>query len=147
MNKYVKKIHDIADGMGEIRIMEVCGGHTNTIMQYGIRDILPNNIKLISGPGCPVCVTSQYDIDCMIELALQGVPVATYGDMINVPGTKTSLRDAQARGADVKMMYSIDQMLDDKDRVFFAVGFGLNRPPRSATRPAPCFAGAAHCRA
>jgi len=128
MNEYIEKIKDIASDMGEVRIMEVCGGHTNTIMQYGIRDILPDNIKLISGPGCPVCVTSQYDIDCMIELALQGIPVATYGDMINVPGTKTSLRDAQARGADVKMMYSIDQMLNDKDRVFFAVGFETTTP-------------------
>src|SRR5210317_1516044 len=128
MNEYIKKIKDISRDMGEVRIMEVCGGHTNTIMQYGIRDILPDNIKLISGPGCPVCVTSQYDIDCMIELALQGVPVATYGDMINVPGTKTSLRDAQAKGADVKMMYSIDQMLDEKERVFFAVGFETTTP-------------------
>ncbi len=128
MNEYVQKIEDLAKEMGEVRIMEVCGGHTNTIMRYGIREVLPSNIKLISGPGCPVCVTSQYDIDCMIELALSGVKVATYGDMINVPGTKMSLKDAQAQGADVKMIYSADQIIDEKDRVFFAVGFETTTP-------------------
>ncbi len=128
MNEYIEKIREVAKDMGEVRIMEVCGGHTNTIMKYGIREVLPKNIKLISGPGCPVCVTSQTDIDSMIELALRGVPVATYGDMINVPGTKGSLRDAQARGADVKMIYSVDQIIDDKDRVFFAVGFETTTP-------------------
>ncbi|MBP6881436.1 MAG: hydrogenase formation protein HypD [Candidatus Pacebacteria bacterium] len=128
MNEYIEKIREIAKDMGEVRLMEVCGGHTNTIMKYGIRDILPKNVKLISGPGCPVCVTSQTDIDSMIEIALAGIPVATYGDMINVPGTKMSLRDAQARGADVKTIYSVDQIIDDKDRVFFAVGFETTTP-------------------
>lgn len=124
----IEDIEDVAKGMGPVRIMEVCGGHTNTIMRYGLRDILPSNIKLISGPGCPVCVTSQYDIDCMIELALSGVKVATYGDMVNVPGTRMSLIDAQNLGADVKMIYSIDQIIDEKDRVFFAVGFETTTP-------------------
>ena len=128
MNELISKIRELAADMGEVRIMEVCGGHTNTIMKYGIREILPKNIKLISGPGCPVCVTSQYDIDCMIELALSGVKVATYGDMINVPGTKINLKDAQAHGADVKMIYSIDQIIHEKDRVFFAVGFETTTP-------------------
>lgn len=125
---YVKAIQELASSMGEARIMEVCGGHTNTIMQYGIRDILPSNIKLISGPGCPVCVTSQYDIDCVIELALKGVKIATYGDMVNVPGTKMSLRDAEGLGADLKTIYSVDQLLGEKDRVFFAVGFETTTP-------------------
>lgn len=124
----ITSIRELAEGMGEVRIMEVCGGHTNTIMQYGIRDILPDNIKLISGPGCPVCVTSQHDIDCMIELAMQGHKVATYGDMTNVPGTRMTLRDAQALGADVKTIYCVDQILDDKDRIFFAVGFETTTP-------------------
>jgi len=128
MNEYVEKIKTLARDMGDVKIMEVCGGHTNTIMRYGIRDILPPNIKLISGPGCPVCVTSQYDIDCAIELALSGVKLATYGDMINVPGTKTNLLDARARGADVKVIYSADQIIGEKDRVFFAVGFETTTP-------------------
>jgi len=128
MNEYIEKIETLAKDMGEIKIMEVCGGHTNTIMRYGIRDLLPKNIKLISGPGCPVCVTSQTDIDSMIELALSGIQVATYGDMINVPGTKMSLKDAQAKGADVKTLYSIDQITHEKDRVFLAVGFETTTP-------------------
>lgn len=128
MNKDVQTIQKIAKELGEVRIMEVCGGHTNTIMKYGIRELLPKNIKLISGPGCPVCVTSQRDIDSVIELALGGVKVAVYGDMVQVPGSKMSLRDARSRGADVKTLYSVDQMRDDKDRMFFAVGFETTTP-------------------
>jgi hydrogenase expression/formation protein HypD len=128
MNEYIQKINELAKDMNEVRIMEVCGGHTNVIMRYGIREVLASNIKLISGPGCPVCVTSQYDIDCMIKLALHGVKVATYGDMVNVPGTKMSLRDAQSQGADIKIIYCTDQIIDEKDRVFFAVGFETTAP-------------------
>ncbi len=124
----LEAIRTLAKDMSEVRIMEVCGGHTNTIMKYGIREVIPSTIKLISGPGCPVCVTSQHDIDCMIELALHGIKVASYGDMLNVPGTKMSLRDAQARGADIKMLYSIDQLWEERDRVFFAVGFETTMP-------------------
>lgn len=124
----LKDIEKIASEMGEVRLMEVCGGHTNTVMRYGLREVLPQNIRLISGPGCPVCVTSQRDIDSMVELALSGVKVATYGDMINVPGTKMSLVDAQNLGADVRMVYSIDQIINEKDRVFFAVGFETTTP-------------------
>jgi len=126
-DEYVSKIVEIASTMGEARIMEVCGGHTNTIVKYGIRELLPSTIKLISGPGCPVCVTDQYDIDCMIELAMKGVKVATYGDMMHVPGTKSSLYDAQAKGADIQMVYSVDE-ITDKERVFFAVGFETTTP-------------------
>lgn len=127
-NTLIHTIETIAADMGEVRIMEVCGGHTNTIMRYGLREVLPKNIKLVSGPGCPVCVTSQGDIDSMIEIALSGIKVATYGDMINVPGTKMSLADAQNLGANVKMIYSIDQIIDETDRVFFAVGFETTTP-------------------
>ncbi len=127
-NTLIDDINSLASDMGEVRLMEVCGGHTNTVMRYGLRDVLPKNIRLISGPGCPVCVTSQRDIDSMIELALSGVPVATYGDMVNVPGTKMSLIDAQNLGADVRMVYSIDQIIHEKDRVFFAVGFETTTP-------------------
>lgn len=128
---YVEKIVELAKDMGEVRIMEVCGGHTNTIVKYGIRELLPANIKLISGPGCPVCVTDQYDIDCMIELAKRGVKVATYGDMMHVPGSRSSLQQAKENGADVQMVYSVDE-LTEKDRVFFAVGFETTTPMTAA---------------
>lgn len=128
MDLYVKKINELASGMGEVRIMEVCGGHTHTIIKYGIRDVLPFNVKLISGPGCPVCVTSQHDLDCVVKLALSGVPLATYGDMMRVPGTTMSLQDAQAQGADIKTIYSVDQLRGESERVFFAVGFETTAP-------------------
>ncbi len=121
LNKQLKK---------SITIMEVCGGHTNTVMRYGIRDELPENINLVSGPGCPVCVTAQEDVDNVVELALQGIPIATYGDMLRVPGTKMSLDDARSQGADVTIIYSADEMLkpENKKRVFFAVGFETTTP-------------------
>jgi hydrogenase expression/formation protein HypD len=125
---YLEEIKKISQDMNSVKIMEVCGGHTNTIVKFGLRDVLPSNIKLISGPGCPVCVTSQKDIDSVIEIALKGVKIGTYGDMINVPGTKMSLKDAQALGADVKTIYSVDQIMNDKERVFFAVGFETTTP-------------------
>jgi hydrogenase expression/formation protein HypD len=132
MNIYLKKIEEIAKEFDNrtITIMEVCGGHTNTIMKYGIRDILPKNIHLISGPGCPVCVTSQKDIDNMIALANSGIPVASYGDMMHVPGTKLSLAKAKSLGADVKMIYTANEMLKDenKHRVFFGIGFETTTP-------------------
>lgn len=130
--RLIQQIGEIARGMGDVRIMEVCGGHTNTIMKYGIREILPKNIKLVSGPGCPVCVTAQKDIDNVIELALKGIKIATYGDMINVPGSKMSLKDAQELGADVKTIYSVSQIANEKDRIFFAVGFETTTPMTAA---------------
>lgn len=128
IDRYVKRIRELAADMGEVRIMEVCGGHTHTIIKYGIRDVLPPNVKLISGPGCPVCVTSQHDLDCVVKLALEGVPLATYGDMMRVPGTEMSLQDCQAQGADIKTIYSVDQLRNDRERVFFAVGFETTAP-------------------
>ncbi|MBN2053024.1 hydrogenase formation protein HypD [Candidatus Woesearchaeota archaeon] len=116
----------------EATLMEICGGHTNIIMKYGIREILPKNIRLISGPGCPVCVSSQKDIDCMIELAMQGVPVATYGDMMRVPGSNYSLEDARAKGCKVFEVYSAEEVLklrkDYPHIVFFGIGFETTAP-------------------
>lgn len=115
-----------------INLMEVCGGHTNTIMKYGIKQLLPSNVNLISGPGCPVCVTSQKDVDAVIELALQGKPVATYGDMLRVPGTKMSLDEARSRGAPVYMVYSTKEVLSLQSKhpgiFFFGIGFETTTP-------------------
>ncbi len=132
MKEILEKIKNIAKELEprKITIMEVCGGHTNTVMKYGIRDILPKNVKLISGPGCPVCVTDQKDIDSMIELANSGIPVATYGDMMHVPGSQMSLNEAKSRGADVTVIYSATDMLkpENKNKVFFAIGFETTTP-------------------
>ena len=132
MNKYLTKIKQIAKELEpkKITIMEVCGGHTNTIMKYAIRDILPKNINLISGPGCPVCVTAQEDIDNMIAIALSGVKVATFGDMMYVKGTNTSLAQAKQNGADILIVTDVNEMLKEKnkDRIFFAIGFETTTP-------------------
>jgi hydrogenase expression/formation protein HypD len=115
-----------------ITLMEICGGHTNVIMRYGIREILPKNIRLISGPGCPVCVSAQHDIDCMIALAEQGIAVATYGDMLRVPGSSSSLEAVRAHGGKVFEIYSTTDVVHlrekNPDIVFFGVGFETTAP-------------------
>jgi hydrogenase expression/formation protein HypD len=137
MTQHIEKIKSISaqlkvDNNQIITIMEICGGHTNTIMKYGIRDFMPSNVRLISGPGCPVCVSSQYDIDCMIELAHQGIPVATYGDMLKVPGSKYSLEDARAKYGKVFEVYSTSEVIELKKKypniVFFGIGFETTAP-------------------
>ncbi len=89
-------------------IMEICGTHTHSVSKYGIRDALPGNIRLISGPGCPVCVTAIGDIDRIIELARNepDVIIATFGDMMRVPGSESTLMEERASGADIRVVYS-----------------------------------------
>lgn len=122
-----EKINEVAAGMQrQVTLMEVCGGHTRVIMDAGIRGALPKNVRLVSGPGCPVCVTSQQDIDCMIALAKEGVPVATYGDMLRVPGSSGSLDDARRDGANVVLVSSVLEV--PKKYVFFGMGFETTAP-------------------
>ena len=133
INEHVTNIITVAKEISrDITIMEICGGHTNVIMKYGIRDILPGNVKLISGPGCPVCVSSQYDIDCVVELARSGIPIATYGDMLRVPGSTSSLEDIRAKGGKVFEIYSTPEVITLQetypDIVFFGVGFETTAP-------------------
>lgn len=128
MNEYISKIKEIAKDLPTVKIMEVCGGHTHTIMKYGIRELLPLNVKLVAGPGCPVCVTSQTDVDSVVELALNGVKICTYGDMMHVPGSRMSLDDARSRGADVKIVLSAEDVLKYPDHIFFAIGFETTTP-------------------
>lgn len=133
IEKHLENINSNAKKLKRnITIMEICGGHTNTIMKYGIRELLPKNIKLISGPGCPVCVSSQFDIDCMIELAHKGIPIATYGDMMKVPGSKYSLEDAKAKGGKIFEVYSTTDVLklknDYPNILFFGIGFETTAP-------------------
>jgi len=134
----VKLIQNITDK--KINIMEVCGTHTMAIFRYGIRDILPSNINLISGPGCPVCVTPQSYIDTALELTLnKDVIIATFGDMIRVPGKKTSLMKRKAEGADIKIVYSpmdaltLAQNNPSRKIVFLSVGFETTTPMTAVT--------------
>ncbi len=116
-------------------IMEVCGGQTHSIMKFGLHRLLPDKIRLIHGPGCPVCVTPIDRIDHAIEIALtQGTILCSFGDMLRVPGTVTDLMTAKAKGADVRVIYSPLQIFDiaakhpEKEVVLFAVGFETTAP-------------------
>ncbi len=118
----------------KIRIMHVCGTHEDTISRYGIRDLLPDCIEVIPGPGCPVCVTTSREIDECIELARRRAVITTFGDLMKVPGSRgQSLMDEKAEGADVRVVYSIFDALaiareTDRETVFVAVGFETTAP-------------------
>ena len=123
-----------------VQIMEVCGTHTVNLFRSGVKSLLPPALRLISGPGCPVCVTSQGYVDAACELAAQpDVTVCTYGDMVRVPGRAGSLEQQRARGAKVVVVYSARDALriarDDSQRrvVFLAVGFETTAPSTAAT--------------
>ncbi|WP_160677430.1 hydrogenase formation protein HypD [Clostridium sp. C8-1-8] len=119
----------------DIRIMEICGTHTSSIMKSGIKGVLPSKVKLVTGPGCPVCVTPQGYIDAAIELSQRTeVIITTFGDMINVPGTYSSLRLQKALGKDIRVIYSPLQALKialdnpSKEIVFLGIGFETTAP-------------------
>ncbi|MDH3829494.1 MAG: hydrogenase formation protein HypD, partial [Desulfobacterales bacterium] len=96
-----------------IRLMEVCGTHTVSIFRSGIRSVLPETVSLLSGPGCPVCVTDQAEIDTFIELAkIDDVIVTTFGDLIRVPGTTSSLQKETANGREIRVVYSTVDALE-----------------------------------
>ena len=123
-----------------LKLMEVCGGHTHTIYKHGIEDVLPYNIDLIHGPGCPVCVLPMGRIDDAIAIArMDNVIFTTFGDMMRVPGSKGSLLDAKADGADVRFVYSpldalkLARQHPDRKVVFFAIGFETTAPSTAVT--------------
>lgn len=133
-----KLIAAIAEDPKPARIMHICGTHERTIAKYGIRSLLPEGIDVLSGPGCPVCVTPDDDIDTAIILAKKGLTVVTFGDMLRVPGTEESLFDSRADGADVRMVYSINDAVKiaeehpEKEIVFFSIGFETTIPTTAA---------------
>jgi len=136
--KLAKKIHKIArelekDGFEKINIMHVCGTHEHTITYYGLRALLPNNVNVIAGPGCPVCIVPAREVDEAIKLAEEGIRVFTYGDMYRVPGSRKSLAQARAHGANVIVVYGFMDAIrisrkDEKQSVFFGVGFETTAP-------------------
>ncbi|HEY2438283.1 MAG TPA: hydrogenase formation protein HypD, partial [Solirubrobacteraceae bacterium] len=122
------------------KVMEVCGGHTHSIYKYGVDDLLPANVELVHGPGCPVCVIPMGRVDDGIALAHQpGVIFTCFGDMMRVPGSNGSLLEAKAAGADVRMVYSpldalrIAKENPDREVVFFAIGFETTAPSTALT--------------
>jgi hydrogenase expression/formation protein HypD len=141
MKKVIEKIKTLTDTIGRpIKLMEVCGTHTVSIFRHGIRDIIPKSIKLLSGPGCPVCVTPIRDVDAAIAISrLNNSILTTFGDMMRVPGNKQSLFHAQAEGAHISIVYSPMDALkiasenQDKNIIFFATGFETTSPSVAGT--------------
>jgi hydrogenase expression/formation protein HypD len=122
------------------KIMEVCGGHTHSIYKYGVDDLLPANVELVHGPGCPVCVIPMGRVDDGIAIAENdGVIFTCFGDMLRIPGSDGSLLDAKAAGADVRMVYSpldalrIARENPDREVVFYAIGFETTAPSTALT--------------
>ena len=127
-------------GGREFNLMEVCGTHTVSIFRSGLRSLLPPSLRLISGPGCPVCVTPQQTIDTIIARArVPDTIITTFGDMLNVPGTASTLREERSRGAEIRMVYSPLESLalaranPEKRVVFLAIGFETTIPTAAAT--------------
>lgn len=136
LNKIISDIKYLGSRLpSRINLMEVCGTHTMAIGKNGIRQLLPENINLISGPGCPVCVTAINEIDQIIELsAFKDIVIFTFGDMLKVPGSETTLLRQRSSGSSIKMCYSPNEALQyaienpEKNIVFLAIGFETTAP-------------------
>jgi hydrogenase expression/formation protein HypD len=140
IRKAAEEIRRLADPGRHYRIMEVCGGHTHAIYRFGLKDVLPANIELIHGPGCPVCVLPMGRIDDGLALAQDpNVVFTAFGDMMRVPGTNGSPLEHKARGMDVRIVYSpsdalkLAQTNPDKHVMFFAIGFETTAPSTALT--------------
>ncbi|MBU7044516.1 MAG: hydrogenase formation protein HypD [Theionarchaea archaeon] len=139
----IKTLHEVAASVDHVKIMHVCGTHEQSIVQHGLRSLLPRHVEIIAGPGCPVCITPQSDIDTAVFLAHEGITITTFGDMYRVPSTE-SLSDAKSKGADIRIVYSISNALDiarknpDKNVVHFGIGFETTAPTSAlAVQDAP----------
>ena len=140
ITKTAEEIRRLADPNRHYRIMEVCGGHTHAIYRFGLKDLLPANVEMIHGPGCPVCVLPMGRIDDGLAIAQQpDVIFAAFGDMMRVPGTQGSPLQHKARGMDVRIVYSPTDALKlaranpDKHVMFFAIGFETTAPSTALT--------------
>jgi len=133
IKKIVKAIQILAASLPHVKFMHVCGTHEQSIVQYGLRALLPASVEIIAGPGCPVCITPKYDIDTAVYLANQGIVVTTFGDMYRVPSAE-SLSDAKSKGADIRIVYSITNALEiarknpGKEIMHFGIGFETTAP-------------------
>ena len=132
--KIIGKINELAT---PVKIMHVCGSHEHTIMENGIRTLLPDEVEIIAGPGCPVCVVPSREIDEALQLIDKGVTITTFGDMLRVPGSERSLADAKAEGGDVRVVYGINRAIEiaqkeDNDVAFISAGFETTAPTTAA---------------
>ncbi|MDP3034839.1 MAG: hydrogenase formation protein HypD [Methanobacteriaceae archaeon] len=116
-----------------VKIMHVCGSHEHTIMHHGIRTLLPEEVEVVAGPGCPVCCVPAREIDECLQLAEKGVTITTFGDMLRVPGSESSLAEAKEDGADVRIVYGVNNAVEiaqklDNEVVFMSAGFETTAP-------------------
>ncbi|MFC2013604.1 hydrogenase formation protein HypD [Chloroflexota bacterium] len=136
--RLIDKIH--RNSRTQIRLMEFCGGHTVSIFKHGIRQLLPRTVEMLSGPGCPVCVTANEDLDRVISLSrLPDVIITTFGDLLRVPGSYSSLQQARAEGNDIRVVYSPLEALDiakenpEHPVIFVGIGFETTAPGIAAS--------------
>jgi hydrogenase expression/formation protein HypD len=128
------RIKALAPKTGTVKFCHVCGTHEWTITHYGLRSLLPENVEVIAGPGCPVCIVPAAEIDEAVQLARKGVVVTCFGDVLRVPGSESSLLEAKANGADVRVVYAPSDAVEmaqrepEKEFGFFAVGFETTAP-------------------
>ena len=138
--KVLGRIAELAANQPHRKFMEICGGHTHSIYRHGLEELLPKNVELVHGPGCPVCVIPMGRIDDAIHIASQpNVIFCCFGDMLRVPGGKSNLLEARAKGADIRIVYSpmdvlsIAELESNRDVVFLAVGFETTTPSTAVT--------------
>ncbi|GAG82695.1 unnamed protein product, partial [marine sediment metagenome] len=135
-DKIIKTINKLTEDINKpVKFMHVCGTHEHTISKYGLRSLLPKDIEILSGPGCPVCICPAADIDKAIELGTRDdTIITTFGDMIRVPATSISLAELKAKGADVRIVYGPNDAVKiakenpNKEVIFFAIGFETTVP-------------------
>ena len=133
-HEIAEKTKNLASKAGKVKICHVCGTHEWTITHFGLRSLLPEDVEVIAGPGCPVCIVPAAEIDEAVELAKKGVVVTCFGDVIRVPGSQMSLLEAKAAGADVRIVYATSDAVEmakrepNKQFAFFAVGFETTAP-------------------
>jgi len=133
VKQVTRHIHERASEF-RVKFCHVCGTHEWTVTHFGLRSLLPKNVEIIAGPGCPVCVLPAAEIDEAVKLALKGVTVATFGDVLRVPGSDLSLAEARAKGGDVRIVYGVGDAVKiakeepDKEFAFFAIGFETTAP-------------------
>ncbi len=128
------KIKQLAPKNGVVKFCHVCGTHEWTITHFGLRSLLPANVEVIAGPGCPVCIVPASEVDEAVQLAKKGIALTCFGDVLRVPGSEMSLLEAKAAGADVRVVYAVSDAVKmaerepEKEFVFFAVGFETTAP-------------------
>ena len=136
--KIASKISEVSKKLDNVTLMNVCGTHEMTIVKHGLRSLIPENVNLVAGPGCPVCVTPANEIDEAVQLAEKGHIVTTFGDMYRVPGTESSLEGAKTEGADLEIVYGVSDAVEiakenpEREVIHAAVGFETTAPTTAA---------------